>query len=37
MAYAIINNNQLYKIALNDVAKTNLNINEPDYTIVNIM
>jgi len=36
MAYAIINNNQLYKIALNDAAKTNLNINEPDYTIINI-
>ena len=36
MAYAIINNNQLYRIALNDAAKTNLNINEPDYTIVNI-
>ena len=36
MAYAIINNNQLYKIALNDAEKTNLNINEPDYTIINI-
>jgi len=36
MAYAILNNNQLYRVAIDDAAKTNLNINEPDYTIIDI-
>ena len=36
MAYAIINNDQLYKIASDDAAKTNLNLNESDYTVINI-
>ena len=36
MAYAIINNDQLYRIASDDDAKTNLNLNESDYTIMDI-
>lgn len=36
MAYAIINNDELYRIASDDAAKTNLNLNESDYTIMDI-
>jgi len=36
MAYVITNQNMLYKIAADDTAKSNLNINESDYEIVNI-
>lgn len=36
MAYAIITNNELYRIASNETEKNDLNINESDYIIKDI-